>query len=334
MTGESLIVGHRFDVSHLPEAERFAAWAAAITNSHVENLAPDEPFVCTARFWQLGPLVLSEQRTSPVSFHRDEALVRSTPATHFQVTAMLEGVCTMTEPFAAEPIGPGGIHIADLTRPCRVEVGPQRSIAFQIPRPFLFESGGFIDAHGPLPRTGPARLLFSHLHALVGEIETIRAEHAKALARTIRSLLIASLGDLREDRPSPARDLNVRGRVEAHVAAHLEERLEAASICAALNISRSSLYRAFENQGGVLAWARRWRLVAAHLRLDDRSEHRSIAELAYLHGFANAAAFSTSFRREFGYSPSELRRNTASQEPNRPLPESAQAHYRRLLATI
>ncbi|NJO84573.1 MAG: helix-turn-helix transcriptional regulator [Blastochloris sp.] len=76
-------------------------------------------------------------------------------------------------------------------------------------------------------------------------------------------------------------------------------------------MSRSSLYRLFEADGGVAAYIQRARLKAAHAALcrqDDKSTIHVVAESV---GFTDASSFSRSFRREFGCSPSDLRGHAA-----------------------
>lgn len=73
-----------------------------------------------------------------------------------------------------------------------------------------------------------------------------------------------------------------------------------------LRSSRSNLYRAFENVGGVASYILRKRLRAAHAELTGDTDRR-VQEIAYRHGFKLASHFTRAFRREFGISPREAR---------------------------
>jgi AraC-like DNA-binding protein len=72
-------------------------------------------------------------------------------------------------------------------------------------------------------------------------------------------------------------------------------------------MSRSNLYRLFEDTGGVARYIQRERLLEAHVVLSDPVTTRSISAIAEDLCFADASSFSRAFKREFGYSPGEAR---------------------------
>jgi AraC-like DNA-binding protein len=74
-----------------------------------------------------------------------------------------------------------------------------------------------------------------------------------------------------------------------------------------VGISRSNLYRLFEPEGGVARYIMAQRMRAAYAALADTDNHQPIHVVAESVGFAEAASFSRSFRREFGCKPRDLR---------------------------
>jgi AraC-like DNA-binding protein len=72
-------------------------------------------------------------------------------------------------------------------------------------------------------------------------------------------------------------------------------------------MSRSNLYRLFEDTGGVARYIQRERLLEAHAVLTDPATTPSISAIAEDLCFADASSFSRTFKREFGHSPSEVR---------------------------
>ena len=82
-----------------------------------------------------------------------------------------------------------------------------------------------------------------------------------------------------------------------------------------MGISRSRLYRLFEPYGGVNHYIQHRRLLHAYAALADPNDHRRILDIAEERGFDDAAEFSRAFRREFGYSPSEVRAASKAGRP-------------------
>jgi AraC-like DNA-binding protein len=72
-------------------------------------------------------------------------------------------------------------------------------------------------------------------------------------------------------------------------------------------MSRSNLYRLFEDDGGVARYIQSQRLLEAHAVLSDPATKKSISAIGEDLCFADASSFSRTFKREFGHSPGEVR---------------------------
>ena len=72
-------------------------------------------------------------------------------------------------------------------------------------------------------------------------------------------------------------------------------------------MSRSNLYRLFEDTGGVARYIQRERLLEARAVLSDSNNTQIISAIAEDLCFADASSFTRAFKREFGYAPSEAR---------------------------
>jgi AraC-like DNA-binding protein len=93
--------------------------------------------------------------------------------------------------------------------------------------------------------------------------------------------------------------------------AHVGEPLPPERLCSELGASRSALYRALQADGGVAELVRRVRLEAAHRMLGDRTDGRTIQQIAHAVGFNEEAVFSRQFHAAFGYTAAEFRRTAA-----------------------
>jgi AraC-like DNA-binding protein len=97
-------------------------------------------------------------------------------------------------------------------------------------------------------------------------------------------------------------------RVRQAVRRHLSTpTLGPTNLCRLVGMSRSNLYRLFEDTGGVARCIQRERLLEEHAVLTDPTTTESISAIAEDLCFADTSSFSRTFRREFGHSPGEMR---------------------------
>jgi len=78
-------------------------------------------------------------------------------------------------------------------------------------------------------------------------------------------------------------------------------------LCRELGMSRSSLYRLLECEGGVAQYIQRLRLLESLAQLSDPSNRKPIAVIADELGLIDPSSFSRAFRRQFGISPTDAR---------------------------
>ena len=105
-------------------------------------------------------------------------------------------------------------------------------------------------------------------------------------------------------------DRRNRGDVLAFVAAHPEPcRLTIAELIAGTELSRSTLYRALQSEGGVDVFLFGVRLKAAY---DLIAAGTPLHELPRKCGFCNASHLTRRFKRHFGLTPLDLKRSLSS----------------------
>ena len=103
-------------------------------------------------------------------------------------------------------------------------------------------------------------------------------------------------------------DLGRKERVRQTVLRHLRTPiLGPRTLSRLVGMSRSNLYRLFEDTGGVARYIQRQRLLEAHAVLSDPATTKPISSIAEDLCFADASSFSRTFKREFGHSPTEVR---------------------------
>jgi AraC-like DNA-binding protein len=113
----------------------------------------------------------------------------------------------------------------------------------------------------------------------------------------------------------PQIDLFRMERVRQVVRRHLRTpTLRPRTLCRLVGMSRSNLYRLLEAKGGIAQYIQQQRLLEAHALLGSPDNRQPITALADDFCFADVSSFSRAFRREFGCSPSDVRRSVALTE--------------------
>ncbi|WP_028214698.1 helix-turn-helix domain-containing protein [Paraburkholderia mimosarum] len=205
-----------------------------------------------------------------------------------------------------------GILALDMDQPCTVRSFHGRILLLFVPRVLVERSfpdaaslhGRWIHATTPL-----TRLLLEHLVALRQQIVGVSKEQARQSFLTAVELLVAAFS--RQAGLSGNGRAAVRAAVYGQVRRYVETNLHDPdlspdSVLASLHLSRASVYRLFEHEGGLAAYIRNRRLRMAADEL-VRFPHMEVKDIAAGLGFNDASSFTRAFRRAFDIAPRELR---------------------------
>ena len=323
-----------FESADLPPGEGRARWQALVDAYDVslpEGYA-EEDFAVSSQSWLLGEVVITHGRLTPVQLTRASARMAADGRDTFTFGLVTRGHLEGDFDGRACELRPGQICVIDFSRPWRATTSNTEFILLLVPRQALMalvpRAG---DLHGRRLDGATARIVTEHLLALVRHLDQASAADAPVLQRATVHMVAASLAALAPEPAeapggSPAR---VADRVRRYVEDHLAHaNLSPGVLCATLGLSRPTLYRAFRASGGVSSYVQRRRLEAAHVRLSDAAETRSVAELALACGFLSHAHFSTAFRRRFGYAPRDAQRGPASPAGDGGLLDDAALQFR------
>jgi AraC-like DNA-binding protein len=297
-----------FDTDRLKPEERFDTWATGMTFYEVET-SDRSAFRAALRAWLLPPVIIIDARTSDFRFHRTQDLIRGDAVDDVVLQWLATASATGDADGRAFSAAPGEILVHDRARPFEGRMSAGRYVAVSMPRTFLEEKLPAACVHGLVLRDGLAPPFGAFLEALVGILDEGDRDEAE-LARLLRDLLAAAIR--RAIAPSEAEqaDLALNLRAKRYIRGNLAQRLDVPTLCTALGVSRSSLYRAFEREGGVARTVTAERLKRLHRLLSNPEERAPIAQLAAANGFPDSAHFSRLFRRAFGYTPQALRRRS------------------------
>lgn len=262
--------------------------------------------------WNLGQMVIILNDFPDRQVVRSPAQARNDQLDHYQVHLPLaeSAVRLRLEGDGSELAVPTGAPILmDLSRPYAMRQGAGRTVQAYMPREVLEEMlPGPRDLHGLRLNGAVGSLLAELLGSLVRRLPEMNAEATADTAKATMHLVAASIAPLGEsmERARPAMQASLRRQACRFIEMHLQDPdLSVDRACAALRISRASLYRLLEPYGGFANHVTERRLLRIHGLIATRPQRTSLARLAEDHGFNSAAQFSRAFRRHFGYSPSE-----------------------------
>jgi len=305
-----------FATQPLPPRDQFAAWREwyrpvfdVIPKNGVDDAFPAEVHV-----WRLGGLAMSRTSAPPVDVVRTKTHLRHDPVDHWIISYCARGAHsavtagTVLEVPARVPylwsLGQEFLH--ERTHVDRVQFILARD-AFQDIAPLLDAAcGSTLDT--PL-----GHLLGDYMIALEHRLPALTEAEPPRLAGAVGAMVAAGVA------PSPERatvarrqiDVGRKERVRQAVRKHLRTLLFGPEIlCRLAGMSRSNLYRLFEDTGGVVRYIQRERLLEAHAVLTDPTNTQSISAIAEDLCFADASSFSRTFKREFGHSRGEVRSAT------------------------
>ncbi|WP_158266411.1 helix-turn-helix domain-containing protein [Allosphingosinicella deserti] len=309
----------RFDTSVLPEDEQFSTYASGIPNWDMSRPGSGA-FAARAMIWRLESIVVAQLHADPACYTRSAERIRADRTDHFYVNYHYRGRARVDCGQNGSVSGPRSLLVLDTRQPCHMEVDTIDEISLAVPRHLLIDRLEGFDPHGLIASDGLASLLGSTLRATCATLSKLGPSHVAAVQRVLLDLVVETLLEaLRAAAARTAREEELASRVRAYIDRHLGDELDVATLCRALGISRSNLYRSFGEPGGVLRHIQARRLRRMQAYLSEPSETRSISALAHATGFRDKSHFTRAFRKTFGVAPSEFRRTaTAPDAPDAP----------------
>jgi AraC-like DNA-binding protein len=268
----------------------------------------------------LGSALLFEGKMSSLRFDRSLVHLGRDGIDHYQVNLALEGKRYAEFGNRGVEILPGDIAVLDMARPARFACytgnpsGGVHQITLFLPRTLLAPLLAAPDrVHGTVvSRDTPyGRILRQHLVTMSREGTQLTLAESRTLVQAMATMLAGRLGH-----DSGVGDVVIRGMRQARLAAikqHIERQLESFdlnidTIRRIFGISRATLSRLFEEEGGLAHYIQQRRLNRAFfLLMSPKHRHYSILDIAIDSNFASDSTFVRAFRRTFGMTPGEAR---------------------------
>ncbi|MGV0908545.1 helix-turn-helix domain-containing protein [Martelella sp. FOR1707] len=295
----------------------YGQWREAISQLYVPSLddAARRPFRVEMNSFMLGIGTLGRCTSVEQAFSRSRAQIGRDGIDNYMVQIFRTGRCHARSPGGDITLDAGDICIFDNTEPLDTINEDFDLMALAIPRsrlaPLLHDPDGqhYRRVRGDIPL---ARLFRSHVMDVYRMAPTMNAEDGPQVFSALVHFLAAVINggrDLTGDQKTLLRK-SLMQEVRQHIDNNLDsDKLTVEDISARFGMSRSRLYAHFEPHGGVAAFVRQRRLASAYQKLTDPlAPQPKINIVATSVGFQSESAFIKAFRRQYGMTPGEARR--------------------------
>lgn len=309
-----------FTTLGVPKAKQFDAWRGWFGS--VFDVAIDDPeqgFAATSETWNFGCLGLSRVRGPQLHTTRTAHLLRRNPIDHWNIVVGHTRTVAEARRHHTIDVPAHTPFVVSLGREFASHREADERLQLYLSRDAFPEvTAAFEGVEGRPLGDAMGKLLAEFLVLLARSASAFADMDLESLQSAIRGMLLACV--------SPSADHNAIGA--APLAATRKEvvrrlvdlnlnnnALGPDFLCREAGMSRSQLYRLFENEGGVANFIQRRRLKRCFTELSKNAEGRSVAAIAEGLGFPDPSSFSRSFRREFGLAPRDVMHKRLSGAP-------------------
>ena len=298
----------------LPNEELFQYWRRGI-ESYFDTIPLVDPrhppMVPEVLQHHVGSFLLVGTKASQQRYLRDANWARRhDDADHVVLQTYLSGHNYVINGGREFHQRPGTITAVNLGYQVDAVSGAAEVVSLVLPREVLADrSPALLQAVGPIFSSDSAanRIVGDFLLSLHQTLPLATMKDVPALTDALFGL-VESLVRSGDATSSEAR-VGTRAVLRRYIAAHLgDPTLGTPQLCQAFKISRPTLYRLFKDEGGVVAYIQRCRLMACFRALSSSHHmHRRIYEVALDFALDNPSHLTALFRQHFGMSPSEVR---------------------------
>lgn len=306
---DALTAVPRFDIDlpPSPDGSSFAAYraqSAPICAAALPDGTDPGSFAFRSTVFQLPDAVLFRASSSAQRMIRGPAELTQNPD-GIMLAAQLEGTVTADYGSREVLVRPGDIYLTDYTQSYRSDVSDFTIVALLLRHERAPTALTVPTFHGEVlcAGSGGATLIRNALLTLFDTADNLSLAEANAAVEGVCTVATAAFRTAAgvTDVAASYGDLKAARRyVDAHLASAA---LTPARIEAELGLSRSSLYRLFEDHGGVGAYVLRERLERSMTALIEAGPNPIFRDIAEAHGFRSEGHFTRAFRSRYGITP-------------------------------
>jgi AraC-like DNA-binding protein len=285
----------------------------------VTPAAAPEDFRTTSTDTILTTGLLIDTRFSASRFDRTPAHIARGGMDHYMLSMYVDGEAEFATGRRVATVRAGDVILIDMARANRTDMAAGRSgavhtVSLVLPRVLLAPLLGAPDSASAslLSRESPSgRLIGEHLFSLRREGARLSAGDAAAAVDGVAGLVAEAVGPAREAGLAVAHAS--RRALLAAIKSYIEKTLlsEAVAVpalCRRFRVSRATLYRLFESDGGLAHYVQDRRLHRAFMQLISPAGRQArLIDFALDYHFSSDNTFIRAFRHRFALTPGEVR---------------------------
>ena len=292
------------------QLEAWREWYSSVFEVTPKDQAGDG-FASEIRLWNLGGLAMTRTIAPSIHVLRTKGHLKRDPVDHWVISYCARGAHLAKTADTELEVPARTPYLWSLGQEFLHERTHVDRAQFLMARDAFRDIGHLLDAaSGSLLNTPLGHLLGDYMMALERRLPALTEADFPLVTNAVGAMVAAAVAPSAERVAvaKPQIDLGRRERVRQAVRKHLRTpTLGPKSLGRLVGMSRSSLYRLFEDTGGVAYYIQRERLLEARAVLSNPEKTQSISEIAEDLCFADASSFSRTFKREFGYTPTDAR---------------------------
>jgi AraC-like DNA-binding protein len=262
-----------------------------------------------------------EARAGALRYDRTPRHIARGGIDHYQITLCLDGGVTYAAGRRTVEMRPGDLCLMDMAQSSRTLVSADEksrqshALSLLLPRPLLAPLLAAPDGSSASlisRNSSHGRLLAEQFLALYAGNGAMDASRPASTSEALAGVIAEAAGSARAAGPAierANRDL-LLAAVKRFIDANLQtEKVGTDHLCRQFRLSRATLFRLFEPEGGLWSYIQDQRLNRAFsLLVSPASGSARMVDLAVDFKFSSDTTFVRAFRRHFGLTPGEVRR--------------------------
>jgi AraC-like DNA-binding protein len=303
----------RFSTRELTKPRQLEAWRGWYADSfEVTPLdAPDRGFAGESEVWKLNGVALVSVSAPPLRAIRTKSLIRRDPTDHWVITIgerATTGLMLESDQMSVPAGVPFVLSMGDFSASQR---DLDNRLQLHIARDKFSAIAPALDAaRGQTVSTPLGSMLAEYIKLLKRQLPSLTDEDAHSLPQAVAAMAAACLAPSADRMTTASGQINaiLKDKARRCILRNLRSHnLGPDMLCRELGMSRSSVYRLLEAEGGVARFIQRHRLAESFAQLSDPSNTKPVIAIADELGMVDSSSFSRAFRRQFGISPTDVR---------------------------